>query len=609
LTSFSGIQNYNPFLVLVIGLSTFAGVWGTGTILLRCVRFQLPAPWSHVTAILLGIQTLSFAVQIVGMAGIASRPVLSAIWWALIAVVGATFMFKADIRPGISFPRCDRRALSVFAIVGVAIGIDLLIAIAPSTKEDEIYYHMLVPARIVSDSALHFYREPWEGAILPDMIFQISSAPTHAIGYPDAANVVSWAISITLLWFAWRFIRAHEKPAAWSALWVGALCVGLYPAAWQVTGGAHAMGDLAMATAVVAFCNRDFLLLTVTPTAYSAMLSVLLLSASTSKVSLLPASAAILVLSAWALLRRKDIASKRQVVLAAAAPWIVFYCPIVLWTWIQSGSPFGPILAGSFGSSIYPQDWGEQVFRATREMNRPPVTRLAKSTMMNYSLLVWLGVIGAFVATKLPKHFRLELACLFGLQCALIYWLLPFDARLLGGLHYGLVIVFGSFAVSEITNRLNSTRSIFAASTIFLIPWLGLQAYYAKQFVSVALGLEKHAFYKRHVPFYEDYIQLDRLLPRDAVILNWYFRLDGIYAPRPTYFDDADIPLGKSVVLFAPPHAYQDASETLVRYQMGAVIYENNHAVIKTFQTSRLTAAFGQLRVVKLTRVVKSTDE
>ena len=82
-------------MVLATGLATLIGFWGIGAALLRAVRLQLPSPWSQVTAILLGIQALSLAVQIVGMAEMASRPVLSAMWLALVAIGIAMFFFEA----------------------------------------------------------------------------------------------------------------------------------------------------------------------------------------------------------------------------------------------------------------------------------------------------------------------------------------------------------------------------------------------------------------------------------------------------------------------------------------------------------------------------------
>jgi hypothetical protein len=121
------------------------------------------------------------------------------------------------------------------AITCAAIVTNLLVALAPSTKIDELYYHMLVPSRIISDGTLRFYRQPWEGAIWPDMLYQISATPAHAMGFPDATNVVSWGLSATLLWFAWRIIRP-TKPAPWAALWTASFASGCTPLYGMVQG-------------------------------------------------------------------------------------------------------------------------------------------------------------------------------------------------------------------------------------------------------------------------------------------------------------------------------------------------------------------------------------
>src|ERR1700692_232435 len=176
LTSFIAIEHYTPLLVLASGISTFIGLWGLGATILLCVRVRLPSPWSHVTAVLLGIQALSLSVQIVGMAEMASRLVLVAIWWAMVAIGAAMLLLRVRTILRSPFSTLDARALLPTAIVGSAIATNLLVALAPSTKIDELYYHMLIPSRIVSDGALRFYREPWEGAIWPDMLYKISSA-------------------------------------------------------------------------------------------------------------------------------------------------------------------------------------------------------------------------------------------------------------------------------------------------------------------------------------------------------------------------------------------------------------------------------------------------
>jgi hypothetical protein len=600
LTSFFSIEHYSPLLVLATGISTFIGLWGVGTIILQCIRVRLQSPWNEVTAVLLGIQALSLAVQIAGVAEMASRSVLSAIWLALVAVGAAMLLLRVRATITGSYSTLDRWALLPTTIVGTATATNMLVALAPSTKIDELYYHMLVPSRIVSDGALHFYREPWEGAIWPDLLYQISSTPAHAMGYPDATNVVSWGLSITLLWFAWCVIRANAKPAAWTALWMGSLCVGIYPVVWNVTGGAHAMGDLAMAAAIVAFCSRERMLITLPPPTYAALLSLLLLSAAASKISLLPLCAILLCVTAWPILRSAQPPVGRQVALALAAPWIIFYCPIAVWTWAQSGSPFGPVLAGAFGSPIYPNNWAQEI-QSTRAANQLPLMAVIGYTAVDYSPLVSLGVIGAIFGTNLTKAVRAQLGCFFALQCTLIYWLLPYDARFLGGLHYGLLIAFASFVTRNIQDRFASARSVAIACAMFLLPWLGIQIYYAKQFFPVSLGLEKAAFYERYVAFYADYIKLDQILSKDTVLLVKDFRLDSVYAPRPVFFDRADLPPGRPIVLFASPDTVRAAVASLSGNKVAGLLYENTEAVTETYRTPGKLPIIGPLQVVKFT--------
>ena len=508
-------------------------------------------------------------------------------------------LFRTRVLLTVRFSKLDKWALLPIAIAGTASTTNLLISLAPSTKIDELYYHMLVPSRIVSDGALRFYREPWEGAIWPDMLYQISAAPAHAIGFPDAANVVSWGLSITLLWFAWRIIRANAKPPAWAGLWVASLCVGIYPAVWHVTGGAHAMGDLATAAAIIAFCNREYLLGKISAPTYAAMLSILLLSAAASKITLVPFCAVLLCLSVWPLFK---LARPWQVMLMLAAPWLIFYCPIAVWTWSQSGSPFGPVLAGMFGLSIYPQGWPQETFQSTRLASQlPPVTELPY-IFASYSPLIWLGVIGAIFATELSKVIRLTLGCLLLLQCILIYWLLPYDARFLGGLQYGLLIAFAAFVARKSEDLLASGRAIGIACAIFLVPWLGIQTYYAKQFFPVAFGQEKAAFYERYVAFYADYVNLDRLLSKDTELLVQDFRLGAVYAPRPVVFDPVDLQRGKQAVLLASPESIHTISAPTSGYKVGDLIYENAQAVTVTYRTPGKSASIGPLQVVKLTK-------
>jgi hypothetical protein len=551
-----------------------------------------------VTATLLGIQTLSLVVQIAGMLGSASQFTLSAIWISVVAVGGATLLLQVPVESIIPLASNIRYAWFPLAIISTAMLADLLVAMSPSTKIDELYYHMLVPSRIVSDGAIHFYRMPWEAAIWPQMAYQTSSAPMHAIGYPDAANVVSWTLSAMLVWFAWRVIVTNTRSPLWSAFWAAALCVGMYPVVWHVTGGAHAMGDLAMAAAIVAFASSDRLFKALTPTAYGVMVSILLISAATSKVSLLPACAVLLCLTAWQTLHSAPSKIARDILLSFTIPWLLLYCPILVWTWIHSGSPFGPLLAGAFGSSVYSDGWMQETIRATRQVNQPSLYVTGTHAILNYSPLVWLGVIGAVLGTNLPRTTRAALGLLFALQTTLIYFVLPYDPRFLGGIHYGLLIVFASHASRNIHNIITRPRLVVVGCMILLLPWLGIQLYYAKQFFLISFGFERKQFYQKYIAFYDDYDKLDRLLTDDTVILARDYRFNSVYAPRPIFFDPLDLPTGKRVVLLSSARR----SDALGGFKRGQVIYSNPQAVVATYRTPGSSPITDWIQVTELRR-------
>ena len=59
--------------------------------ILSLVRLKFPSPWDQVAALLLGIQTLSLAVQITSILEINSRPVLVTIWLSLV-FIGAVML-------------------------------------------------------------------------------------------------------------------------------------------------------------------------------------------------------------------------------------------------------------------------------------------------------------------------------------------------------------------------------------------------------------------------------------------------------------------------------------------------------------------------------------
>src|SRR5262249_78428 len=141
-----------------------------------------------------------------------------------------------------------------------------------------------------------------------------------------------------------------------------------------------------------------------------------------------------------------------------------------------------------------------------------------------------------------------------------------------------------------------------AAALVFLLPWLAIQFYYAKQFFLVSSGIEeKNSFYQRHVAFYSDYVELHRLLAKDTVLIVLVpgFRISAVYAPRPIFFDPVDLPAGKPVALISL-QGNGEVNDHLKGYKIADEIYENSRAVIGAYRTPGRAPLFGSLKVVKL---------
>ena len=585
MTSFTSLSLYAPYLVALAGLSWFAGLWAVGRAACAGIGLRLTSPWSEVVAVLLGIQVACLVVQTLGMAGMATRPLLMLIW-GLFAAMGIITLLAAAGRWRSIWSAASPMPFLPLGIVVIAAAAGLLVGVAPSTKIDEIYYHMLVPGRIVLDGALHFYRAPWVAAIWPQMAYEVSSTPLHAIGYPDAPNVVSWAMSLLLLGFAWRFARLRQTSPSLAAILVGILCVGLYPIVWYGNGGAHAMGDLAMAAAIVSFAERERLVASLGRAPFAAMTSILLVCAATSKISLLPVCVILLGMNAWFVLGAVSWPQRARLLIAFLLPWAIFYLPIAVWTWIHSGSPFGPMMAGTFGPSIYPLDRIQAALRHARDGFQPSIANFLFTMAVNYSPLVWLGVLGLVTGSDLPRATRAGLAVVFVFQCGLICFLLPHEIRFLGGIHFGLLIVSVAHASDRVKQLFATSRAALMASIFFLLPWLAAQLYYAKQFFPVATGLERTAFYQRNVAYFDDYAALDRILPRDAVILAAEWHTSAVYASRPIFFDPFDLPEGKpAVLLYAGDKRY--TALVASPYKPGRLIYRNADAKAVTYRSGR----------------------
>jgi hypothetical protein len=365
------------------------------------------------------------------------------------------------------------------------------------------------------------------------------------------------------------------------------------------------MGDLATATATVAVLNHNRLAADIGSRGCAVLTSVCLLAAVSTKITLLPL---VCVLASVFLVEMFLRAGRSNLVSGVAwflAPWIVFYLPLLVWTAHESGSPFGPVLAGRLGESIYGQDLlariqGEMRWHQTRGLTG---FFLAKNAPL-YSALFVAGVMASMLVAKAGGARRSLAILFFAVQTAVVVCVVSqYELRFYGGLLQGLVIHAAMHAPAAMVRRVTRSGATFAAVLVVMVlPWFAMQLRYAAQFAPVATGLQDGAaFHRKYVSFYDDYQALDRLLPKQAVMLGAGYRLNCAYAPRPIYLTPEDLPPARRAFLLKVGDTAARIDDVGPDYRVGDVVYDN--AAAKEVVNARLgeEPVSRRLRVYELT--------
>lgn len=519
---------------LLAGLVCLLVAIGLGSGLLRRLSIDAPPAWGFPLSLLAGVATINtcvmFALFLGG--GVRALRILSAL--LLVTAVYEVARYRNWLG-GRWLPGMITRERWMAGIACVALGLNLCVALAPSTKIDELYYHMAVPKRVIADDGLRAYREPFAAAIYPQMAFQYGLSAEHACGIPEAGNVLSWGLSAALIVLIIGSVAelSGERQAGW--LFGGVAAVGIYTAVWHVTSGAHALGDLATATAGCLCLLPAKSLAWVHEDRRLALASLAACTAASTKISLLPVCVAITLLAS--LQARRGIGWRK----AAGIPlgiWAVLYLPPLVWASIQTGSPFGVATASLFHSTFFGAATLVKMAESREEgqMGLIPSLQLL-SISVSVGQVIALGVVaaGAWKCARL----RILLGLVAG-QILLIVLFLPQEFRFLGGLQFVVLIMAAEELTSWAAGRRWLLRSRLLAIPLCL-PWLAAQVYYARPFLGVTLGLEsRDSFIDRYVAFAADFRALDRILPKDAVLYATRWRLPAYYAPRPVIFTMED---------------------------------------------------------------------
>jgi hypothetical protein len=580
------------------GLLVFA-VLGLGSIAVRALGFlTLPWYWHLALIAILGQTTLNFLVQALLLSGESSVFRLKFLGWLIIALglSGHLFEIIKSRREHSSIKKFrDNRVLkSLLIIIWLT---NLTAALAPSAKTDDVYYHMLVPKRIAIDGTINFYRLPIEASIVPQMQYQISLSPSYSLGAPDAGNVLSLTYSIILGLFILGFIQDATGNDSLALLGGLGCTAGVYQTIWHTTEGGTAIGELALVVALCGALWPRLLTSKINPLHYGLLISTAASLAASTKISLIPLCAIITLFSGWRLYRAKDTEQYPAIQTAVVLlPWILIHVPLMIWTYYQSGSCWGPVMANVYGRSIFPQSM-LNILVQTRIVNQTRFLGNLRNAMVYLCPLMFIGVGFTLWAAIMNKcRTSLYIICLFIFQGMLIWWQLPYDFRFVGGLLYlpliATALMLGRtpdtstrVALTLIGKRAVQTRNWIAIATV--VPWLAFQIYYARPFAKVVLGVTSiEQFRERFLPLSQDYIVLDRILPADAVLYVANGRVPLFDAPRPVVLTPLDLRQKTSIyrmtVISVPDIEILDRTTVL---NCKDLVYENGQAIVEAYRT------------------------
>jgi hypothetical protein len=433
-----------------------------------------------------------------------------------------------------------RPHLVVLLVPLLAIAANLIIASAPSTKIDELYYHMLTPKRLMEDGALLAYLQPFVASALPQMQFQTSLALAHAWGWPDLGNLASAFFSILLAGFLYCVCVEETRSRPVSILLASTVPVGLYAAVHHTTSGPHALGDLALALACVAILKTEQLAERARAWQSMALVALCATVSASTKISLWPLALLVTLIHAWRLGRvGRGARYWGAIALAALLPWLICQGPMLALSWRLTGAPFGPFFFGGVFGAGAPAELASETVNS-RIVNQTGLLLALRDVAINVSPFLPMAIVALVWPRRGGLRMRWLLLALLAAQLALIAIALPHHFRFLSGLMFAAVAASamhwaGSPAVAFLE------RHARIASLLLLGPWLGAQIYYAAPFARVFAGLtSKRDFIDRYVALAADFRALDRLLPPQAVLLT-DARLPAFYAPRPVLFTWRDL--------------------------------------------------------------------
>lgn len=617
------LASYSPWWVSLSGSLTAFSFLGVGRIVGGRWLRSTPDFVRYPAEAVAGVLTISLVVQVFAMADASQAPVMAAVWYLNLLVAALSL-----VAPLLARARQRHAALDSLPRLGwwapvLVLCVALLISgAAPESRSDEVSYHALAAARVLTDGGLRFYALPWEASILPQLVWHYSLVPLYAVAGSAAGGVASAWFGIALAVAVGSLVLRNTRSTALAAAAALVTLSGGYACVFFSTTGPHAFSYLAGFTAVAAVGWSRELRAEAGVEGYAAVVAIACAGALAGKVTILP------VLGLISLLALRDVfAETRDARRRATALTLLVLIPLVavgplaVWDWWASGSPLGAVMAKLIHAKAFDAE-AMAALDGTRSLFAGQFHWRFEASYWSLPLAV--GTLASLVLEP-DRERRLRWWLIAGAQTLVIFLLLPKEIRHYGGIQYPL-FASGLIAIRERLKRWLGFGPGFDARLaigieIAAAPWALLALWIATIYVPADLGKMDPASFLRHYSGLQaDYDALDGILPTDATLLigrsrshltqyAWYARPPVYYAPRPVLFDTAQVRGQDPLYLLyvdAPPLARPaDLARDLwlpAGYSLGPLVYSDARARFYPSRTPSGGAGLAALEVFRLAR-------
>ena len=573
-----------PLLTFLTGALSLIGFIYIGQFIKNKLKIYINNIWADLFNLILGIFSFSLIIQFISFLKINNKYTLG-ILAVFVILIGFIRIFLNKL----SIPKIDKKSIIPTTLLIAIFLIRILISTIPSTKIDELHYHMLLPIRLITEKGLNFYSLPWEGAIWPHMQYQFIGAPFYALGLPDSLNIISLGIFLTFIYTLYFQINNEIKNKELTLWCLLIFSSGLHSLVDLTTNASNSILLVSSCSSFLILCDPYKYLPTKNLRSFSIIFGLLSLGMIGAKISMMP----IFIIQTFIFFRTINkvwgIKSIYKSSLYFLLPFIVFYMPIVIYTWIKSGSPFGPLLSSLFE---YKGDFDPLISSARGDIGyRGNLKEILFFCVTKWSPLVWLAWI-FFINKKIKNSTKVIFFTFLIIQSAMIWLILPDSPRHYAGFQYvGLLIIFIELVPAFFKNYKKLCQTTFF---IFSFPWLILDIYYSYPLITKAF-FSPEIFKEDYVPFYKDFVVLNNILEKNSEILVYGTRINTFHSPRKILFSVNEIKKNEN-----PKYLFLVGSGEEKLLKLSQLVYKNEEAKQFCFRTPYKKCIREQLRVYKI---------